>query len=370
MRETRGMTLRSALVGLLLTLCIVGAEGQVRSEQYFTNSLPDNSVVYALPRTLLYAHVTIDELQEEPGELALYARQYLGETNAILKPARRFVLRNVEIGSYGTPDEERRYSVRFRRNSSATYVTLASNGLLVGINTPSAEVEELPETNREVIREPLGSQLGSPLPPEYIQATTTAKRAEIAAEELYRIRDSKNRVISGESEQPFRDGEALRLAIGRLDQTEQQLTQYFLGQHTEVRETHLVTGLDPSVREQRVAFRFSEQEGLLHADDLRGEPIYLNIEVLEEAVPLSEKEQSQKERALRRGIIYVVPGRVMVTLTYRGDAIAKQEIPVAQLGALEVLDETLFTTKGVRTAILFHTDSGAIAKVQEVAAQD
>lgn len=364
----RGAKYRTEVAALMLLMGIASASAQVRTEQYFTHSMPDNSVVYALPKTFLQAEVIVEEVQETPGELALYARQYLGREDAILAPSKSFRLKGVKLGSYGVPDEERRFSVKFRRNNSATFVSLTPDGLLMGINHAGVQLETPQENKSKSGENQSQKRRLSPMPPEYIQATTTAKKAEIAAEELYRIRDSRTRVVSGESEQPFTDGGALRLAIERLDQAEQQITQYFMGEKSSSEEQHLVQGLDPMAGEGEavVAFRFSEQEGLLPADDLRGEPIYLAVKVLEQAQQLDDREQKRKERDLSRGVPYVVPGRVLATLTYRGAKIAEQEIPVAQLGALEALDAALFTTKGVRTAISFYPSTGSIAEVQEV----
>lgn len=357
----------SAVAILLLTSLGVFAQ---RSEEYSVSSMPDNSVVYALPRTQLYLLVTFDEVTEEPGELSLYAQRYLGVSDAVLHSAKRYELKEIKLGSYGVPDDEQRYSINFKRNSTGAYVTLSPSGLLVGINSPDAEVDELPEEERvELGQEGIHGNnvpVMSLLPPAYIQATTPAAKAAIVADEIYRIRESRTSVVSGESEQPFADGEALRIAVDRLDASERRLSELFVGSTEVVRSKKLVTELGAAEEGKYVACRFSEQYGLLQAEDLRGTPIYIEIEVIESAPELDERDQKRLERHLRNGIIYRVPGLVRAVVTYRGNRVTAAQIPVAQLGTLEVLETSLFSTRGVQTAVDFYSSNGGIKEVREV----
>lgn len=112
--------------------------------------------------------------------------------------------------------------------------------------------------------------------------------------------------------------------------------------------------------------RFSTREGLLPAEDLRGEPIYLEIKVVEQATPLDEKEQKRLERRLSKGIVYCVPGTVRATITYRGQVLESKEVPVAQLGNLEALDMVLFNTKGHTTSVELYPMNGGLKEVKEV----
>lgn len=346
-----------------------------RSEQYSVASMPDNSVVYALPKTQLYLYVTFDEISEEPGELSLYAQRYLGAKDVVLKAGKRFELKEISLGSYGIPDEEQRYSVDFRRNSTGANVTLTESGLLIGINSPGAAFDPLPKEGREPLDDRSLLELMTPrsrvsamslLPPNYIQATTAAAKASIAADEIYRIRESRASVVSGESEQPFADGEALRIAVDRLDASERVLTQLFVGSADIIRTKALVTELEAAEDGKYVAFRFSDQYGLLAPDDLRGEPVYIEIEVVESAPVLDERDQKRLERHLRNGIIYRVPGMIKATVTYQGKRVTSAQIPVAQLGTLEVLETSLFSTRGVQTAVDFYSSNGGIKEIREV----
>ena len=361
------MTRKIHLLGAAaLLLAGSSASAQVRTERYNAASMPDNSIVYMLPTTRLYAVATIEEVEEIPGEFALYAKRYLGVDDAVLKPGHTYRIKEVRLGSYGVPDETKRYSVRFRRNSSATYMTLTPDGILTGINKNVESVAELPTSRRGRPDKEQSFRSLTSMPPAFIQATSVAKRAEIAAQEIYRLRDSRTAIISGESDQPFPDGEAMKVAIGGLDAAEQSLTERFLGKRVVTEHRYVVPDLDPAKEGDRVAFRFSEMVGALPSDDLRGAPVYLRIKVTDAMAPLDEREWSKKERALSKGVVYAVPGQVSAQLLYEHDTLTERLFPVAQLGSLEVLEPVLFTTKGTLTAVTLDPTTGGLISVEAI----
>lgn len=353
------------IVVLVLSFVLWGSSAAQRVERYNVAALNDNRVVYALPLTKLYLQVELEKVVEHPGELSLYAERFLGSTDAILEPATRFVLNTIKLGAYGVADPDQKYTIDFKRNSTATNVSLTEEGVLVGINCNTSEVVGLPEGKKAIIKstDEYSSRM---LPPEYIQATTTAAKAQILADEIYRTRESRNLVISGESEQPFADGQALKIAVERLDQRERAFMELFNGTRQKADGIEIVADLSATEEGRRVVARFSEQVGLLPLDDLRGEPIYLDLEIVEQAPPLEERELSRLQKRLEKGITYRVPGLVKATVSFRGERIALQEIPVAQLGSLEALDMVLFTTKGKNASAEFYTSNGGLKEVREI----
>lgn len=359
------MRINRLFVALLLSLVLWDSASAQRVERYNVATLNDNRVVYALPLTKLYLQVELEQVVEHPGELALYAERFLGSRDAIMEPATRFLLRGVGLGVYGVADPDQRYSIDFKRNSTATNVSLTEEGILVGINSNTLDIAQVPTSKRARISSS-DNQLTTMLPPEYVQATTTAAKAQILADEIYRTRESRNLVISGESEQPFADGQALKLALERLDQRERAFVELFNGTRQSAEGVEVVTDLSATEEGRRVVARFSEQMGLLPSDDLRGEPIYLNIEIVEQAPQLEERELEKLHKRLEKGITYRVPGRVKATVTFRGERLVVQEIPVAQLGSLEALDMVLFTTKGKSTSVDFHPSNGGLKEVREL----
>ncbi|MBR8703105.1 DUF4831 family protein [Porphyromonas levii] len=359
------MRINRILAAVIVSLVLWSGSAAQRVERYSVAALNDNRVVYALPLTHLYLQVELEKVIEQPGELSLYAERFLGSRDAIIEPATYYQLKGLNLGAYGVADPDQRYSIDFKKNSTATDVSLTKEGILIGVNVNTTDVVQLPETKKPMIgrTDDLSSRM---LPPEYIQATTIAAKAQILADEIYRTRESRNLVISGESEQPFADGEALKIAVERLDQRERAFMGLFNGIRQSAEGVEVVANLSATEEGHRVVARFSEQLGLLTHDDLRGEPIYLDLEIIEQAPQLEEREQSKLQKRLEKGITYRVPGLVRATVTFRGERMVSKEIPVAQLGSLEALDMVLFTTKGKNTSVEFYPSNGGLKEVREI----
>lgn len=350
---------------LVVLITSYGCATAQKVERYSVGALNDNRVVYALPQTILYLQVTSEVTKEIPGELSLYAERYLGTSNAVMEPALKYHLKGIELGARGVANEELRFSIDFRKNSTATNVSLTDDGVLVGINLQKEVVLPKPtDVRSNELKWPELPEIKFPL--EYIQATTVAAKAKILADNIYRIRESRDLVVSGESEQPFADGKALEIAVKRLDNEEATYSRQFNGVRQTQEIVQLADHLSATEEGRHVVARFSTREGLLPSDDLRGEPIYLEIKVVEQSAPLDEKEQKRLERRLSKGIVYCVPGMVQATITYRGQVLERREVPVAQLGNLEALDMILFNTKGRTTSVELYPMNGGLKKVQEI----
>ena len=352
----------------LLTLIASGtlSQAQVRVQRYDVTEGDGNSVTYSLPRTRLYVAVTVEEAVSTPGEFALYAEKYLGIRTAPMKASRTFRIKDVKMGTYGIPDPDRRYTVRFKNNSTATYLQLTPDGIICAINSEYIPLGQIPEEGRTdfPIEEPTDRY--SAMSEEYVQATSAMKQAEITAGEIFRIRESRTAIVSGEAEQPFPDGTAMKLAIAGLDKQENALTERFMGK-TKVRtQTFVIRDIVADEEGKGIAFRFSETLGLLDRDDLRGEPVYLDIRILERAPELSEKETAKKEKSLLKSIIYNIPGKIQATLMADGRRLLSGDFDIAQLGTRENLNPSLFSAKGARTSIIFNPETGSIRQVKEL----
>lgn len=347
---------------LLALLWVHPATGQVRTERFDISAMADNTVTYILPETALYAVFGVEERHEEPGEFALYAMRYLGVKDAVMKEKHTFVLRDITAGTYGVPSDTLKFSTRFSRRNTGTNVTLSPDGILLGINAPTVVLPALPESKISKLPADGAFEALTGMPREYVQATTVAKKAQIAADEIFRLRDSRTAVISGQSEQPFVDGEAMKVAVSGLDKAERALTERFTGSVRTAEQTFVLSGI-PLARGEEIIARFSEQYGLLDKGDLRGSPVYLTVKVTEQSPVLDEKDRRKKERQLSRGIVYTMPGRVSVEISYEGKVLFRSDYPAAQYGHQEALEEVLFTDRDKMTEIIFDPATGGILKV-------
>ncbi|KAI4367809.1 hypothetical protein C825_000006 [Parabacteroides sp. ASF519] len=64
---------------------------------------------------------------------------------------------------------------------------------------------------------------------ELLMAGSTARQAEVAAKQIYRIRESRLNILTGDADNLPPDGEAMKLVIQQLEEQEKALTNLFTG---------------------------------------------------------------------------------------------------------------------------------------------
>ena len=72
-------------------------------------------------------------------------------------------------------------------------------------------------------------------------AGSTAKQAEVAAKQIYRIRESRMNILTGDADNLPPDGEAMKLVIQQLEEQEKALTNLFTGIRTKEVSDYEVT---------------------------------------------------------------------------------------------------------------------------------
>lgn len=91
---------------------------------------------------------------------------------------------------------------------------------------------------------------------DILAAANQPKMAQLVAQEIYDVRDSRNLLSRGRADFMPKDGEQLRLMYEQLNRQERALMQLFQGTTT-VDTTEYVVTLVPEKKAQRVmAFRF------------------------------------------------------------------------------------------------------------------
>ena len=142
-------------------------------------------------------------------------------------------------------------------------------------------------------------------------ASSTAKMAEGAAKQIYRIRESRLALLTADVDQLPADGESLRAMLDGMDSMERELTELFTGTTVHETSTHTLHLLPVAAMQNEVLFRLSPLKGLVPADDLSGAPYYINVapETIDTYVP----GQSGK-KAARPDLYTVLPAPTRVTI--------------------------------------------------------
>ncbi|MDR2388957.1 MAG: DUF4831 family protein [Tannerellaceae bacterium] len=325
-------------------------------------------ITYSLPKTSLVIQAEVIKTVTKAGPYYRYAEKYLGVKNAVGEDKTSFRLGRLTLAGKGIPDAENTYIAEFKPGTTAPYAYLTEDGLICTINAdydPSEnEKQPLPPTPSPPSPEEDDHESPPAFSEELLMAGSVARQAEVAAKQIYRIRESRLNILTGEADNLPPDGEAMKVVIRELDRQEKALTALFTG--TSVRETssYDLTLIPYENLEREVLFRFSERLGIVDADDLSGAPVYLSLKALDPPpVGITDpKEAARKEKA-RKGIVYNVPGKAGVEIQMNRQSLLKAEIPVVQFGYRENLAPALFEDKKKPVRVYFYPETGAIRQI-------
>ena len=188
-------------------------------------------------------------------------------------------------------------------------------------------------------------------------ASSTAKMAELVANEIYNIRESKNALLRGQADNMPSDGAQLKIMLDNLNLQEEAMTEMFSGVRNKEEKTFTVRLTPDKEMDNEVAFRFSKKLGIVANNDLAGEPVYITLKNLK-TVNVPEDDGKKKVD----GIAYNVPGKAQVILTEGKKQWFNGELPVTQFGTIEYLAPALFNKKST-VQVTFNPDTGGLIKV-------
>lgn len=326
---------------------------------HYTPGIHAEGVTYFLPATAIDVVIEAEKVTYTPGEFCHYAQKYLRLAGVSDKPDCYWEIKDIQASSVGIVDPAKGYTVKLKDKSVAPLVQLTEEGLLLAINRddvkhaasePPAEVPPVRQLNPK-------DYLGE----EILSATSTAKMAELVAKEIYNIRESRNSIVRGQSDNMPTDGEGLKLVLKSLEEQDVALTSLFKG--TTVREKkYLTLRLTPGEEQadRQVLFRFSRKLGIVGADDLSGAPVYYDMQ---RQTPLPQPAEGGTKKTKRpQGVVYNIPGKALFKV-YMGDEVfVEQEYAIAQWGNTEVLSSELFN-KNATTRVTFDPTTGGVVKI-------
>ena len=332
---------------------------------FYQPGVTAEGAVYFLPKTAVTVTVQVEKTTYAPGDLCLYAERYLRIKDVSPTPDVSYRITAIRQEAIAVADTAKRYAVKFDPRTSAANVRLSDNGILLAINTNDETKENAPQKNHS-LKSRLSSHTIMPDPRQYMNEETlaagsTSKMAELTAQDIYEIRESRSMLVRGQADNMPKDGEQLRLMLNQLDIQDRALTSLFTG--TTVRDTveQVFTIIPDQSINREILFRFSSKLGLLDQDDLAGVPYYINIENLR-TVPLPEPVDPKKKLKPVYGIFVNIPGLLRSTVSDSQAVLISNEFPAGQFGNVELLSGALFN-KRYTTRLWLNPISGAIERL-------
>ena len=343
----------------LFLIAFLSSNAQTVSSIYQPGVTTDGAV-YFLPMTSIKVTVQVEKSTYTPGEFCKYAERYLRIKDVSPTPAISYRITSIRQEAVAVADTTKRYAVKFDAKTSACNVRLSDEGTLLAIN---ADVQPQ-KASQAFVPAPRPASINPRqlMSEDILAAGSTAKMAQLTAQEIYEIRESRNLLVRGQADNMPKDGEQLRLMLNQLEQQDKTLTGLFVG--TTVKDTTehtlTVTPLGPVV--QMVLFRFSQKLGFLDFDNFAGVPYYINIENLL-TLPAPEPVDPKKKNKPVPGIYVNIPGKLRSTISDAKQAILTAEMPAGQFGNVELLSGALFN-KRYTTHLWLNPISGAIEKLE------
>lgn len=320
-------------------------------------------VIYTLPKTSVEVSLKVKKTVYTRGEFYQFAQRYLN-IDPITESRTEYTIEEVFAENIGIPNPEQSFMVMFNPKSIAPFVELTEDGLIASINTDAIIEKKATHTLPAPSKELLNAR--RLLAEEVLMAGSTAKQAELVSRQIFDLRRSKNDILIGEADNMPPDGEAYRIVMQQIDDQEKALTELFTGSiQTEyfIKELNIVP--DNSDINRMIIARFSQKLGLVDADNLAGEPIFLSLKskTPQQDAFLSDKDKERFEKKINEGIVYNVPAKAQLTIEFNNRIVNNKEIDVVQFGTQDVLAKRMLDNKKQPIKVEFFSNIGAIKQI-------
>lgn len=320
-------------------------------------------LVYTLPKTALEIEVTARHTVKVAGPYYQYAKKFIGTDKVIKEDSEHWEITDVKVKRYGVPDASNRYLMQLK-NGATTYICVAEDGMLLGINKAvELQGDEKAETSFKPMNELNINEYLQYVNEDFLSSQSSAKRAQMLAENLMEIRDAKVSLTRGTAETMPQDGKQLELMLNSLSHQEASMTAAFIGMSASETVTRTFTYM-PEQECKEILFRMSDFAGFVDADDYSGDPVYITTKVSQRAeLPVDAK--GEEKKLPKDAVIYNIPGRAMITISTLGNTLYSKDMDFAQYGVKFGLAPTLFSAKKNRSFATFDPVTGALVEIGE-----
>lgn len=319
----------------------------------------NGSLIYTLPRTSI--RLTVEAVRESyyAGPYARFASKYLG-IEASDQNSVNYRLQSIKLIPTVEADPQLRMVADLtslkKPQAIADFFEMSSQGLVI-LSDDSQTGEEvwrfpapvnpadqqtkgmtsnLTETETTMYRSVRSGNGFEKVPVSQSQVVSKSleTKAEEAAQLIFDLRRKRIQIITGDTDATF-SGNALEAAISEINRLEEEYLSLFLGERTEAVET-LSFDVVPETTQERqlqIAFRISEEEGILPADNVAGRPVALELipEATEEEIRQYLGDGIPPKKPTPE-ITYRVPGICTARLSDGRQVLLQTRIPVYQMG--------------------------------------
>ncbi len=316
--------------------------------------LPTGTIVYSLPSTTITLRATAEYEDFIAGPYAQYAKKYLG-IEARAKSEKSYKLSSIEMVPYLEADATMAASVNVGNSKeSVNFVNFCSQGLIITSDSytgkeaswrfpsmvdnrdlwsgTSANLENRSSTLYKSVETAEGVERVPIQQTQVVEKSIENKAAEAAAV-IFNLRQMRLDVVTGFSDIIF-EGESMKAALDEITRLESEYMSLFLGKSVKDTQTVLfdVIPTAQNAKQMYIAFRVSDRDGLVPADNMSGRPIVLEIVTDKKSLPTGSENLAIDAREKGQHIIYRKPATMLVKLMDGKDLIMQNRIPIYQFG--------------------------------------
>lgn len=318
--------------------------------------VPQGAIIYSLPVTAISLKVTAEHESFVAGPYAAYAQKYLG-VDARRNSGDTYVIKSVEMLPYIEADPAVSVAINLgnSKNASANFLNFCSQGLIVTSDSytgkPAAWRFPSVAGDNEFAASGIASNLASqsttlyksvstaeglekvPVQQTQVVEKSLERKAEETANMIFKLRQKRIDIITGDTDATY-SGEAMKAVLNEIARLEQEYLSLFLGKSVTDSQTVVfdVIPTASNAKQMYIAFRLSDTQGLLPANNVSGRPIVLELVADGENIaptPFNEAVASSKGT-----VVYRKPVTVLAKLIDGQNIIMQSRMPVYQLGKI------------------------------------
>ena len=304
---------------------------------------PMGTVSYALPQTTITFEVEAVREHFYAGPYAKFAQKYLG-VDARQEDQTTCTLSAVKMTPTIEADQKSRYFITPDKNSMS-FLSLTSQGLIAvndGNFGNGAEWRFASQAGADFSDKGVSSNLTSEattlfrgvdgyrvgVQQNMVVQKPLEQRAKEAAEMIFELRKKRVQIVTGDTDATY-SGEAMGAALAEIAALEKEYMSMFIGYsdfQTQKMKCDVVPEKDRKAQTY-VAFRLSDADGIVSADNMSGKPYLLEL------TPQNVSAAAGRGAAAKGNVaVYRIPATCTVKLTDGVNPILQDRIAVYQLG--------------------------------------
>ncbi len=353
--------MKTIVTSLSLLLFSVMLSAQTNVVPRLSNDAMPQGIVYHLPMTSLNIEAKAECIISKPGPFFRYAERFFAENDVIVEEKTEWRLIGVNVVPMAEPNPKMAFDVVPDKKGEgiSNLISFTPNGLMKGLNLlpPPAKRPHAKHKKPGCTEVPRVEFNMSVLGEEVLVANSIPKMAEIAAKQVYRIRESRMAILNGEMD-VLPSGDAMKHVLAKMDEVEADILALFFGRTVSYVTTRTYELDIEDDMTKQVLFRISALEGLLSADNIIGDPVYIS---LKGTYPLAPTPPEKAPKVL--GFAYTVPGTAEVMIFDNAHTLAEETVKVPQFGYVLHLNPSI--TDDANARIVYNDKTGEILSISK-----